>query len=345
MKRRIESIRAEYFQIPLKNPFILSIRSANHANVIRWRLRTEDGREFPGESVPVQYVTGETPETALAAVPKIDALLHGALIEDLPYLIHEMERALPNDIAARAGVEIALYNAFTAETGIPLEKLLGGENVTLETDLTIARIPNALEVAREAWQEGFRIFKMKVGGGPMEEDLDRILSIAEEFPEAVFRLDANQSLTPRSTVKLAEALLRNDITVELIEQPVPKEDLAALDEVVRICIIPIIADEACRTPAEAYRIFSETAVQGVNVKLMKSGIGGALDIIRIAKAAGRRLMIGCMLESEIGMAASVALACGTGAFDYIDLDGHLLLDLKEPISLFSAEGPRISTKI
>ena len=345
MKRRIESIRAEYFQIPLKNPFILSIRSANHANVIRWRLRTEDGREFPGESVPVQYVTGETPETALAAVPKIDALLHGALIEDLPYLIHEMERALPNDIAARAGVEIALYNAFTAETGIPLEKLLGGEKVTLETDLTIARIPNALEVAREAWQEGFRIFKMKVGGGPMEEDVDRILGIAEEFPEAVFRLDANQSLTPRSTVKLAEALLRNDITVELIEQPVPKEDLAALDEVVRICIIPIIADEACRTPAEAYRIFSETAVQGVNVKLMKSGIGGALDIIRIAKAAGRRLMIGCMLESEIGMAASVALACGTGAFDYIDLDGHLLLDLKEPISLFSAEGPRISTKI
>ncbi len=345
MKRRIESIRAEYFQIPLKNPFILSIRSANHANVIRWRLRTEDGREFPGESVPVQYVTGETPETVLAAVPKIDTLLHGALIEDLPYLIHEMERALPNDIAARAGVEIALYNAFTAETGIPLEKLLGGENVTLETDLTIARIPNALEVAREAWQEGFRIFKMKVGGGPMEEDLDRILSIAEEFPEAVFRLDANQSLTPRSTVELAEALLRNDITVELIEQPVPKEDLAALDETARISPIPIIADEACRTPAEAYRIFSETAVKGVNVKLMKSGIGGALDIIRIAKAAGGKLMIGCMLESEIGMAASVALACGTGAFDYIDLDGHLLLDLKEPISLFSAEGPRISTKI
>ncbi|HET6401989.1 MAG TPA: dipeptide epimerase [Candidatus Kapabacteria bacterium] len=345
MKRRIESIRAEYFQIPLKNPFILSIRSALHANVIRWHLRTDDGREFPGESVPVQYVTGETPETVLAAVPKIEALLHGALIEDLPHLIHEMGRALPNDIAARAGVEIAIYNAFAAETGIALEKLLGSENVTLETDLTIARIPNALEVARQAWLEGFRIFKMKVGGGAMEEDIDRILGIAEEFPEAVFRLDANQSLTPRSTVKLAEALLRNDITLELIEQPVPKEDLAALDEVARICPIPIIADEACRTPAEAYRIFSETAVQGVNVKLMKSGIGGALDIIRIAKAAGRKLMIGCMLESEIGMAASVALACGTGAFDYIDLDGHLLLDLKEPISLFSANGPRISTKI
>jgi L-Ala-D/L-Glu epimerase len=239
-------------------------------------------------------------------------------------------------------VEIALYNAFSDEVQIPVEKLLGAVNATVETDLTIARIPNALEVARQAWQEGFRIFKMKVGGGPMEEDMDRILSIAEEFPEAIFRLDANQSLMPRTTVEFAEALLRNDIVLELIEQPVPKEDLAALDETARICPVPIIADEACRTPAEAYRIFSETAVQGVNVKLMKSGIGGALDIIRIAKAAEKKLMIGCMLESEIGMAASVALACGTGAFDYVDLDGHLLLDLKEPISLFQTEGPRIS---
>ena len=230
MKRRIESIRAEYFQIPLKNPFILSIRSALHANVVRWHLRMDDGREFPGESVPVQYVTGETPESVLAAVPKIDALLHGALIEDLTHLIREIARVLPKDIAARAGVEIALYNAFSDEVHIPLEKLLGAANATLETDLTIARIPNALVVAREAWREGFRTFKVKVGGGPMEEDMDRILSIAQEFPEAIFRLDANQSLTPRTTVELAESLLRNDITLELIEQPVPKEDLAALDE-------------------------------------------------------------------------------------------------------------------
>jgi L-Ala-D/L-Glu epimerase len=344
MKRRIEFIRAEYFQIPLKNPFILSIRSAHHANVIRWRLGTDDGREFPGESVPVQYVTGETPESVLAAVPKIDAMLRGSLIEDLPQLIHEMELTLPQDIAARAGVEIALYNAFADETHIPLGKLLGAKNVTLETDLTIARIPNALEVAQEAWRAGFRIFKMKVGGGPMEEDIDRVLGIATKYPEAVFRLDANQSLTVETTMELAEALLRNDITIELIEQPVPKEDLAALDEIARISPVPIIADEACRTPSEAYRIFSETAAQGVNVKLMKSGISGALDIIRIAKAAGRKLMIGCMLESEIGMAASVALASGTGAFDYVDLDGHLLLDLKEPISLFTADGPRLSAK-
>ena len=86
-------------------------------------------------------------------------------------------------------------------------------------------------------------------------------------------------------------------------------------------------------------------MQGLNVKLMKSGIKGALEIISIAKAAGRKLMIGCMLESEIGMVANVALACGTGSFDYVDLDGHLLIDFSEPITSFVAHGPRLSATI
>jgi L-alanine-DL-glutamate epimerase-like enolase superfamily enzyme len=175
----------------------------------------------------------------------------------------------------------------------------------------------------------------------MQEDEDRILGIARALPEAIFRLDANQSLTVKQTLELTDILLQNGITIELIEQPVLKEDLAALDEISRLSSVPIIADEACRNPREAFRLFAETAVQGVNVKLMKSGIKGALEIIEIAKAANRKLMIGCMLESEIGMAANVALACGTGAFDYIDLDGHLLLDLAEPITLFHVDGPRL----
>jgi L-alanine-DL-glutamate epimerase-like enolase superfamily enzyme len=339
--QKIKSIHAEYHKLPLKNPFVISIRSATNANVIRWHLCLDDEKEFLGESVPVQYVTGETPESVLASVSSIEDTLRGQSVEDFHSLIDEMEQALPRDVAARTGVEIALYNAYAAASNVSVMKLLGGASVTVETDLTIARLPNAVDVAREAWHHGFRIFKMKVGGGTMQEDEDRILGIAAALPEAIFRLDANQSFTVKQTLELTDILLKNGITIELIEQPVPKEDIAALDEISRISPVPIIADEACRNPAEASRLFKETAVQGVNVKLMKSGIKGALEIIKIAKAANRKLMIGCMLESEIGMAASVALACGTGAFDYVDLDGHVLLDLAEPITLFKTDGPRL----
>jgi L-alanine-DL-glutamate epimerase-like enolase superfamily enzyme len=338
---RIQSLTAEYFKLPLKNPFVLSIRSATYANVIRWQLKMDDGAIFLGESVPVQYVTGETPDSVLATVPKLEGLLYGCAVEDLWALITEMSRQFPADVAARAGVEIALYSALANQMDIPVYKLLGGQHDVVETDLTIARIPNALEVAEEASRQGFRILKMKVGGGAMEEDIDRIGGIAAVLPNAVFRLDANQSLTVEETMKLAYTLLENGIQLELIEQPVPKEDITALDEISRISPVPIIADEACCNAQDAFRLFAETAVQGVNVKLMKSGIVGALDIIRVAKAAGKKLMIGCMLESEIGMAAGVALACGTGAFDYVDLDGHLLLDMAEPITLFHAHGPKL----
>ena len=310
--------------------------------MIRWKLVTEDGSTFLGECVPVQYVTGETPESVLAVVPKMEALIRGRAISEMDEIMDDLAMAFPSDVAARTGIEIGLYSAHAAESGISVHRQLGGAGVTVETDLTISRIPNSAEVAREAAKQGFRIFKIKVGGDSMEEDIDRILGIVNTVPEAIIRLDANQALTVESTLQLAERLLRSGVNLELIEQPVPKEDLSALDEVSRLSSVPIIADEARCSPLDAIRLFSETAVQGVNVKLMKSGVRGALDIIRIAKKAGKKLMIGCMLESEIGMAASVGLACGTGVFDYIDLDGHLLLDLEKPITLFRAEGPYLS---
>src|SRR5262249_4558840 len=96
-----------------------------------------------------------------------------------------------------------------------------------------------------------------------------------------------------------------------------------------------------KSPADAVRLVQETQVQGINIKLMKSGINGALDIIAIARAAGRELMIGCMLESRRGIAASLALACGTGAFDYVDLDSHLLLNEEGENPYFRQEGPAL----
>lgn len=341
MNSRIRSLSASYAQIALRQPFVLSIRSTTHANIVSWQIETEDGETYHGECVPVQYVTGETPQSALEICLEFEDVLKGERIGDWIGLARELERRFPEHPAARAGVEMALLNAFSAKSGVTAHAFFGGAKATLETDLTIARIPNALEVALAAYQEGFRIFKLKVGGGDMREDLDRISGLAAALPEARFRLDANQALTPQTAMELLDALAKNDIVIELLEQPVPKEDMAALDEISRLSPVPVIADEACRNAREAFRLLSETRVQGVNVKLMKSGILGALDVIAVARAAGAKLMIGCMLESELGMAMSVALAAGSGVFDYVDLDGHLLIDLPDSITMFTADGPML----
>lgn len=339
----ITALKAEHVQLELYDPFILSIRSATHANIVRWRLEVEreggEKAEYPGESVPVQYVTGENVESVLSAAADLESAVLGKKIADLDKTVQQLASSFPNDIAARAGIEIALYNAYAALNSTSVHRLLGGKAHELITDITIAKVPNAVEIAERAWLQGFRTFKLKVGGENFDLDINRIIDIASRFPEARFRLDANQGFTASGALEFLRDLGSRKIHIELIEQPVAKEDMAALDEVARQTSVPVIADEGCKTAEDAEHLFKNTAIQGVNIKLMKSGIQGALRIIEVAKRYDKRLMMGCMLESEVGMAASIALAAGTGAFDHIDLDGHLLVKLTTPLTAFSAEGP------
>jgi L-Ala-D/L-Glu epimerase len=338
----ILSLTAYHVQLELHNPFVLSIRSATHANIIRWELLVSDGgeqRTFFGECVPVQYVTGETVESTLVVAHDIAQRINGRQVFDMHAIVAELRSALPQAPAAIAGVEIALFNAFAELTGVSVHKHLGGHGATLETDLTIAKVPNALEIARAAWEHGIRAIKIKVGGAGYDEDLARVRELVSNLPGLRLRLDPNQGFDAHTALRFIDDALKLGAQIEFVEQPTPREDYAALDEVSRLSPVPIIADEACVTPQDAFRLLSTTAVHGVNVKLMKSGLAGAQEIIAIAKAAGRTLMIGCMLESEIGLAASVALASGTGEFEYVDLDGHLLVKYDAPPTSFEARGP------
>jgi L-alanine-DL-glutamate epimerase-like enolase superfamily enzyme len=118
-------------------------------------------------------------------------------------------------------------------------------------------------------------------------------------------------------------------------------DFIGMATIAELSPLPIFADESVRTPADAFRL-AQTPVHGFNCKINKNGIAGVLDIIAIAKTAGKRLMIGCMLETRRSIGFSLALACGTGAFDYIDLDSHLLLNEEGANHDFSQVGARMS---
>lgn len=343
MKQKIiASLTAEYTPLPLRNPFVISLRSSINANIVRWRLRMTDGSEYLGESVPVQYVTGESPESVLAVAPRFEEYVQGKSLEDFGCILHELEVMHPSDVSARAGLEIALYNAVALTASIPLYKLFGGVTNRVQTDLTLSKVPDAVDIAKLAWTDGFKIFKMKVGGADKNHDFFRVVALQEALPDTIIRLDANQGFEPNEAVEFIGNLVARGIRLEVVEQPVAKEDLSGLDDVARQSPVPILADEACVTPADAFKILSTTRVHGVNVKVMKSGVGGALSIIRIAQAAKRKLMMGCMIESPVGLTTSLAIACGTGAFDYIDLDGHLLIDIRDKIEEFNAEGPFLS---
>lgn len=248
--------------------------------------------------------------------------------------------ALPGRPAALAAVEALLHHARAMAEGGSLWRSFGGAKERLETDITLSITHDSADRAREAVAAGFRLLKVKLCG-EHGEDLQRICDVVEAAPATTLRLDANQAYSADGILRLVDSALRAGAMIQLVEQPVPREDVAGLDAAARRCPVPVFADEAICSPADALRVLGETCVQGVNVKLMKSGIQGALDTIAITRAASRRLMIGCMLETRRGLRPSIALALGTGAFDYHDLDSHLLLREEGECPWFQIRGPWI----
>lgn len=328
---QIVSVRAEAWTLPLVAPFVIAARTAIEARNVRVTVTTDTDIVGLGASAPVGYVTGESVETVLAVLAEAGPILEGQSADVLEPLLRLAAELLPEAPAARAGLEMALLDAWARGQDRSLWAYFGGAQARLTTDVTIPLVSpaEAARLARDAWADGFRALKLKVGdaNGP-DADLARLAAVAEALPEVRLRIDTNQAFTPDAAVAFTRKLLATGAVVELLEQPVAKEDVAGLKFVRRAVNplgVPVFADEAARSVAEVRNLIDQEAVDGINVKLMKSGIGGALEIIALCRTAGKKLMLGCMLETGLGIAAAAQIAAGIGAFDYLDLDSHRLL--------------------
>ena len=342
---RILSVTTEPFTTPLHHPFVTSQGMATEAKAVRIELGLEGGKTACGESVPVTYVTGETLETVLETVAQVGPALVGLEVERYRQAWETIGHLAPHAPSARCGLEMAVLDAWTQEMGVSAHQLWGAALDSIESDITIPIVPNAGELAELAWGVGIRIFKIKVGDADLEADFARVQAVCQAAPEALIRIDANQAFTPESALAFVDRLLAAGTPLELLEQPVRKEDFEGLGEVAAHCPVPVFADESCRTPADAIRLATTTPVQGFNLKINKNGIAGVLDIIAIARATNRKLMLGCMLETRRSIAVSLALACGTGAFDFLDLDSHLLLNEPGDNLFFSQEGSDMAVRV
>ena len=319
---------ARPWTLPLVSPFIIAARTATEARNVRIEIETEDGLIGLGASAPVGYVTGESVESVLDALNSIGPEFVGLSADRLGPLLARANAALADAPAARAGLEIALYDLWAKARHLPLWQHFGGSLDRVTTDVTIplVSVAEASELAAAAWADGFRSLKIKVGdpAGP-DADLARIETVTQAVPNVRLRIDANQAFMPDAAVDFAKALTKTSAAIDLLEQPVDKSDVAGLKYVRDRVALPVFADESARSVAEVLALLQADAVDGINVKLMKSGITGALQIITLTKAFGKKLMLGCMLETGVGISAAAQIAAGTGAFDYLDLDSHRLL--------------------
>ncbi|HEV7587448.1 MAG TPA: dipeptide epimerase [Longimicrobium sp.] len=283
------------------------------------RVRDADGAEGWGEAPATAYY-GETADTVAAVLPRLaDALAHAAGGD--PFALERIDTALARSIgrnpAARVAVSTALHDLVGKKLGVPVWKLWGLDPAAAPRSSFTIGIDEP-EVMREKVREaaGYPILKLKVGTARDEEILRMI---RDEAPEKTLRVDANTAWTAKEAIRRIPML--EAFGVELVEQPLAPGDLEGLRLVRKRSRLPIVADESCEVAEDVARLVG--AVDGVNIKLAKCGsLREALRIVHAARAHGMRVMIGCMIESTLGIAAALQLA---PLVDYVDLDGAALL--------------------
>mgnify|MGYP001818901784 FL=1 len=194
-------------------------------------------------------------------------------------------------------------------------------------------IRDRVDDARAAAEAGFETLKVKVGKDPAL-DIERIKAIhAAVGDRALIRLDANQGWTPKQAVAALRALEDSGVQLELVEQPVRGEDIIGLKYVTDRVTTPVMADESSFGPQECFELINMRAADIINIKLMKTGgLSNAVRVADIAGVYGAECMIGCMLESSIGVAAAAHIAAAkSSVITRVDLDTPSLGEF-DPVS-------------
>jgi L-alanine-DL-glutamate epimerase-like enolase superfamily enzyme len=249
------------------------------------------------------------------AVAAEGAALLGADLRDLEGIARRL-RAWDGPQGAKMALDGAAHDWVGRRYGLPVWRLLGLDGVGPPTSFTLGIATVEDTVARVRRAPGFAAYKVKVGG---PDDLERLAAV-RSVTDARLRIDGNEGWTLDGVRELLPRL--RELGVELIEQPFPAADLDAFARYRELPDrLPVFVDEGCRDLASVPQVAGYA--DGVVVKLAKSGgIREAHRMLCAAAALDLRMMIGCMIESQLGIAQAAQLA---PLVELVDLDGHLLI--------------------
>jgi L-alanine-DL-glutamate epimerase-like enolase superfamily enzyme len=307
----------------LKNPYTIAYDSIATAKNLIVRIETQNGFIGWGNAAPDPHVTGETIEmTAKILATKLVPAIVGREARATAEICAILQREAPQAPAARAAIDMAVYDLFGQYVKLPLYQLLGWARPQILTSITIGitTIEESVRLAREFVRAGFLILKIKTGLD-WQEDVERVKAIRAAVGSSIaLRVDANQGYTAQQAVEFSRRV--ENCRIEFIEQPVPAKNLAALKSVRELSKIPIMADESVLSANDVLHLAANGIVGMVNLKLMKTGgMANTMQAAAVAATGKLPVMLGCNDESRISIAAAVHLACALPGVQYADLDG------------------------
>ncbi len=301
-------VSARTATLQLAETFVIARDAADSVDVVQVEIRHYGISGF-GEGTPIDRYD-ESAESAVAYVEE-----HADALGDDPFALEEIEARLQRrEFAARAAIDAALHDLQGKIAGLPTWRLLGVRRAGPPTSWTIW-LGDPDDMARRAEKVAGRFHRLKLKLGARDGlDLERVRAV-RSVTDTPLQVDVNEYWS------LDEALeLLPQMEIEYCEQPLPAGDVGG-PRLKTASPVPIYVDEDCHTLTDVAACVERA--HGINIKLAKSGgIREAVRMAHAARALGLGVMLGCMVESGLGIAAAAQIA---SLCDHVDLDGNLLL--------------------
>jgi len=312
------NLRAVQTRLDLLHTFRISRSADDSRETVLVSIRDGD-RLGLGEAAPMARY-GQTASDAGEALAAIEVLLpdrsSALTLDGMPEILAPVRAALGGRKAALAAVDIALHDMMGRESGRPLHEMLGLDPASAPVTSYTIGIDSPDVIARKIEEAAsFPVLKVKMGLDNDYEIMERIRGLTDK----PVRIDANEGWTKEEALEKIRWLESKN--VQFIEQPLPVSELEGTRWLAERVSLPLFADESLQDAGDIPGL--EGAFAGINIKLMKcGGIAEALGLIRAARERGLSIMLGCTIESSIGITAAAQIS---PLADYADLDGNILI--------------------
>lgn len=301
-------------RIPLKKPFMIAVGALTHSNHVLVKLTDDEGRVGWGETSTFPEVYGYDQKSLFNVltdhlIPAVIGLDPSNILE-----IHRrMDRALPYNLMAKTGVDIAVYDLAAQAFNTPLYSLLGGRRIgriPLVGVVDIVPAEDAAISAIEQAEAGFETIKIKIGKDD-HHDLERVKTVRKAVGNDIkLRVDGNAGYDRGTAEKVFKAMEEFDL--EWIEQPLVKWDLEGMARLAKLLDTPVAADESVHDAHDAHTLLKLGAADVINIKVVKcGGLYRSQKIASVCAAGGAPCFLGGTIETTPGMAAGAHFYAAT----------------------------------
>jgi muconate cycloisomerase len=317
---RIKSVTPVWISLPLTKPLTMAKTTFSTAENMLVRIEDTDGTVGWGEAASAPSMTGETPESMLAAVNYMRHSLEGLEVEDVSGFGRKVDGFMYGNAAAKSALDMAVYDLVGKREKKTVAELLGGvvrREIPVLWMLAAADRTADIEAAKQMTANGFVAFKVKVGGVSPEADLERAAAVRAAIGKGPrISADANQGYSRDMAIKFASGAMAAGL--DFFEQPVAWRDVEGMAMVAAATEVPIGTDEGVHSLEDIEKHYRMQAARGASLKTIK--LGGLSAVMR----CGHRMdelgmyvnLAGKVADSSVASAAIVHLAAALPQMDW-----------------------------